>query len=131
SARTSRTRPRPNNKRGLTGVTNQPAFSTSHLDGDQWQVLGFSIGGGESEYHLQVVATPRDVWEKAASGDGEIEATEFLVHGIDPLAILQQMTHMFDMKMRRRGLDGRQVRIRAVSDIPSELFVEEIFGPQE
>ncbi|MBO4140145.1 hypothetical protein J5U46_08325 [Micromonospora tulbaghiae] len=105
---------------------------TVGLDGDQWQVVGFSIGGGEHGYDLRVVATPVDVWEKVKpDDDAEIEVTEFLVHNVDPLAILQQMTHVFELKMRLRGLDGRQVRVRALSDLPSELFVDEIFGPQE
>jgi hypothetical protein len=39
------------------------------------------------------------------------------------------MTHMFELKMRHRGLVGRQVWIRAVSDLPSKLFVAETFGP--
>ncbi|MEV0214391.1 hypothetical protein [Micromonospora sp. NPDC050695] len=104
---------------------------TVGLDSDQWQVVGFSIGGGEHEYDLRVVATPRDVWEKVKSDDdAEIEVTEFLVHDVDPLAILQQMTHMFDLRMRLSGLDGRKVRVRALSDLPAELFVDEIFGPQ-
>ncbi|MFF0318847.1 hypothetical protein ACFYPH_29925 [Micromonospora sp. NPDC005252] len=105
---------------------------TVGLDGDQWQVVGFSIGGGEHGYDLRVVATPVDVWEKVKpDDDAEIEVTEFLVHNVDPLAILQQMTHVFELKMRLRGLDGRRVRVRALSDLPSELFVDEIFGPQE
>ena len=101
------------------------------LDGDQWQVVGFSIGGGEHGYALHVVATPRDAWNKIKPGDGaDIEVTEFRVHDVDPLAILQQMTHMFELKMRISGLDDRQVRVLALSDLPSELFVEETFGPQ-
>lgn len=105
---------------------------TVGLDSDQWQVVGFSIGGGEHEYDLRVVATPRDVWEKVKpDDDAEIEVTEFLVHDVDPLAILRQMTHVFELKMRLRGLDDRQVRVRALSDLPSELFVDENFGPQK
>jgi hypothetical protein len=104
---------------------------TVGIDSDQWQVVGFSIGGGEHQYDLRVVATPRDMWEKVKPhDDAEIEVTEFLVHNVDPLAILQQMTHVFELKMRIRRLDDRQVRVRALSDRPSELFVHEIFGPQ-
>ncbi|MEV0733402.1 hypothetical protein [Polymorphospora sp. NPDC050346] len=105
---------------------------TVGLDSDQWQLVGFSIGGGEHGYELRVVATPRDVWEEGKlDDDAEIEVTEFLVHDVDPLAILQRMTHMFELKMRIRVLDGRQIRVRALSDLPSEKFVDEIFGPQE
>ena len=95
-------------------------------------MVGFSIGGGEHEYDLRVVATPRDVWEKVKpDDDAEIEVTEFLVHDVDPLAILRQMTHVFELRMRLRGLDDRQIRVRALSDLPSELFVDENFGPQK
>jgi hypothetical protein len=105
---------------------------TVGLNHVQWQVVGFSIGGGEHGYNLRVYATPRDVWEKVAPDDGvEVEVTEFLVHDVDPLAILQRMTHMFELNMRIRSLDNRRVRVRALSDLPSELFVEENFGPQE
>jgi hypothetical protein len=105
---------------------------TVGLDHEQWQVVGFSIGGGERGYQLRVLATPRDVWEKVKPDDAaEVEVTEFLVHDVDPLAILRQMTHMFELNMRIRGLDRREVRIRALSDLPSELFVEENFGPQK
>ncbi|MEU4779002.1 hypothetical protein [Micromonospora sp. NPDC023633] len=105
---------------------------TVGLDSEQWQVVGFSIGGGEHGYDLRLVAAPRDVWEKVKADDrAEIEVTEFLVHDVDPLAILQQMTHVFELKMRLRAFDGRTVRVRALSDLPSELFVDENFGPQE
>ncbi|MFE7721903.1 hypothetical protein ACFU44_22990 [Nocardia rhizosphaerihabitans] len=105
---------------------------TVGLPSDQWQVVGFSIGGGESGYHLQVLATPSEAWKNVKPTDGAtVEVTEFLVHGIDPLEVLQQMTHMFDFRMRIRALDGREVRVMARSDLPSELFVEENFGPQE
>lgn len=105
---------------------------TVGLNHEQWQVVGFSIGGGEHGYDLQVYATPRDVWEKVKPDDGaDVEVTEFLVHDVDPLAILQRMTHMFELNMRIRSLDDRRVRVRARSDLPSELFVEETFGPQE
>lgn len=105
---------------------------TVGLDSDQWQIVGFEIGGGENGYDLKVVATPRDVWGKVkADDDAEIEVTEFLVHDVDPLAILQQMTHVFELRMRIRAIEGRQVRVRALSDLPSELFVDENFGPQK
>lgn len=38
---------------------------------------------------------------------------------------------MFELKMLIRGLSGDQVRVRALSDLPKELFVDENFGPQE
>lgn len=105
---------------------------TIGLDSAEWQVVGFSIGGGELGYDLQVVATPRDVWDKVKPGDdSEIEVTEFLIHGVDPLVILREMTHVFELKMRIRSVKNNPIRIRALSDRPTELFVTEQFGPQD
>ena len=105
---------------------------TVGLDADEWQVVGFSVSGGERHFDLRIAAAPRDVWENFNRDDGgEIEVTEFLVHDVDPLEILSQMTHMFELKMLIRGLSGDQVRVRALSDLPKELFVDENFGPQE
>ena len=110
----------------------QGLAGTVGLDADKWQVVGFSIGGGEHGFNLRIAAAPRDVWENYdRDGGGEIEVTEFLVHDVDPLEILSQMTHMFELKMLIRGLSGDQVRVRALSDLPKELFVDENFGPQE
>lgn len=105
---------------------------TCGLEADSWQVVGFSVGGGEHGFDLRIVASPREVWKNFNPEDGgEIEATQFLVHDVDPLAILSQMTHMFELKMLIRGLSGDQVRVRALSDLPKELFVDENFGPQK
>lgn len=103
---------------------------TFGLDREQWQVVGFSIGGGELGYQLRVYAAPREVWAKR-DDESEVEVTEFLVHDVGPLDILRQMTHVFELNMRIRGLGRRVVRVKALSDLPSELFVEENFGPQE
>lgn len=63
---------------------------------------------------MRIVAAPRDVWDNYdRDHGGEIEVTEFLVHDVDPLEILSQMTHMFELKMLIRGLSGDQVRVKA------------------
>jgi hypothetical protein len=110
----------------------QGLAGTVGLDADKWQVVGFSIGGGEHGFNLRIAAAPRDVWENYdRDGGGEIEVTEFLVHDVDPLEILGQMTHMFELEMVIRGLSGDQVRVRALSDLPKELFADENFGQQD
>lgn len=92
---------------------------TVGLDVDEWQIVGFSIGGGERTFDLHIAAAPRDVWANYNREDGgEIEVTDFLVHDVDPLEILSHMTHMFEMKMYIRGLSGAKVRVRARSDLP-------------
>ncbi|MFD4460539.1 hypothetical protein [Nocardia sp. NPDC058480] len=100
------------------------------LDNVGWQVVGFSISGGESGFNLMVYAAPRDVWENLEAG-APVQVTEFKVHDVEPLAILQEMTHTFQMNMRRRGLEGREVQVMAKSDLPLELFVDETFGRQD
>lgn len=105
---------------------------TFGLDPDRWQVVGFSIGGGEHGHDLRIVAAPQDVWARANSDDNaEIEVTEFLVHNVDPFDVLKRMTHVFELKMTLRHVDGQRVRVRTLSDLPTELFVTEQFGPQE
>lgn len=89
------------------------------LDTEEWQVVGFNIGGGELGYGLRVYATPREAWVRA-DGESDVEVTEFLVHDVDPLKILQEMTHVFELNMRIRGLDQRKVRITALSDLPPQ-----------
>jgi hypothetical protein len=92
---------------------------TIGLSADEWQVVGFSIGGGEHGFDLRIVATPSGVWKNYNPDNcGELEVTEFLVHDVDPLVVLQQMTHTFELKMLIRALSGDQVRVRALSDLP-------------
>ncbi len=102
---------------------------TVGLNSEQWQAIGFSIGGGEHGYHLRVLATPRDMWETAKLEDGAgVEVTEFLVHDVDPLEILQRMTHMFQLNMRIRDLGT--VHISERSDLHLERSAEEDVGPR-
>lgn len=92
---------------------------TVGLDTDEWQIVGFSISGGESQLNLRIAAAPRAVWESYNHDEGgEIEVTDFLVHNVDPLEILSQMTHVFEMKMFIRGLNGDHVRVMALSGLP-------------
>lgn len=92
---------------------------TFGLSAEEWQVVGFSIGGGEHVLDLRIIATPRGVWENFNRDDnGEIEVTEFLVHDVDPIVILREMAHMFELKMLIRGLSADQVRVTALSDLP-------------
>ena len=83
-------------------------------------------------FELKIVATPSRVWKNFNHGDGsEIEVTEFLVHDVDPLVILRQMTHMFELKMLTEGSAVTRCEPGPLSDLPNELIVDEISGPQE
>lgn len=100
------------------------------LDRDEWMVIGLDIGGGEHDHELRVVAVHRDLMPDggdvlpkiAASNNGEIPATEFLVHDVDPYKVLQAITHLFEMKLRRRGTRDLPIRIMSQSDLPEQFM---------
>lgn len=100
------------------------------LDPDEWMVLGIDIGGGEHDHHLRVIAVSRsifpeggDVFPKIAeSNGGEIPATEFLIHDVDPYEVLKKITHMLDIRLRPRRIadSGIPVRIVDQGDVPEQ-----------
>jgi hypothetical protein len=102
------------------------------LDPDEWFAIGIDIGGGERDHDLRVVAVHRsvvvgesDVLPKiAAANGGEIPATEFLIHDVDPYAVLKAITHMFEMHMTRRGASEWPIRIMSRSDVPEQETIE-------
>ena len=102
------------------------------LDPDEWFLIGFDIGGGEHRHELRVVAVHHtltreetDILPKiAATNNGEIPATEFLVHDVDPYDVLRRITHQFEMRLKIRGSRELPIRILSESDIP-ELWMQE------
>lgn len=95
------------------------------LDRDDWMVVGIDIGGGESGQELRVIAVARkdvpsggDVLPRIAdANDGEIPVTEFLVHGVDPYAVLRAMTHVFELRLRLNRTVGIPMRVLHRSDV--------------
>ena len=93
------------------------------LDSEKWMVVAFDIGGGENGHDLRVVAVDRDLIPEAADElrgiaaehGGEIPATEFLVHDVEPYDVLQRITRRFELRMRARGT--RDLPIRIVSQV--------------
>jgi hypothetical protein len=98
------------------------------LDPKRWMVVGLDIGGSELGYDLKVVAVDRkdvppggDVFPKiAAANDGEIPATEFAIHNMDPYDVLRAITHVFELRLRTRGSRDIPIRIVAQSDVPEQ-----------
>ncbi|WP_203135341.1 hypothetical protein [Microbacterium sp. JZ31] len=109
----------------MTGKTPEHVVG---LDPDEWSVIGFDIGGGETRHELHVIAVHRedmldggDVYPRIAEANGgEIPATEFLVHDVDPYEFLRAITHMFELRMRVRGTRDFPIRIVRQSDIPEQ-----------
>lgn len=98
------------------------------LDRDEWLIVGFDIGGGEHAHHLRVVAVHRDlvpdggdVFPRIAEANGgEIPATEFLIHNVDPYEVLRRITHVFELRMRARGSRDIPIRITSLGDLPAQ-----------
>lgn len=96
------------------------------LDRHAWMVVGLDIRGGKSGQNLHVVAIDRkdvpeggDVLPRIAEANGgEIPVTEFLVHGVDPYAVLHAVTHMFELRLRLARSVGIPIRVVRQSDVP-------------
>ena len=101
------------------------------LDSAKWLVVGFEIGGGGHGHDLRVVAVDRDLIPEvadvlpsiAAEHGGEIPATEFLVHDVQPYDVLQAITHSFQLRMRARGTRDLPIRITAHREGPEQPLV--------
>lgn len=95
---------------------------------DDWLVIGLDMGGGEHSHELQVVAVPKDAMPSggdvlpgmAGNSGGEIQATMFRVHDVDPYDVLRQITHVFEMRLRVRGARDFPIRIMAHGDVPEQ-----------
>lgn len=93
-----------------------------------WFIIGLNLGGGEMDHDLRVVAVHRDDVPEggdvlpriAEANGGEIPATEFLIHDVDPYKILKAVTHMFELKLRLARTDGIPIRIRGLGDVPEQ-----------
>lgn len=98
------------------------------LDRNEWMIVGIHIGGGESGMDLHVVAVSRsdipagsDVLPTIAENNaGEIPVTDFLIHNIEPLSFLRQITHKFELRLRARGAGNLPIRVKALGDVPTQ-----------
>jgi hypothetical protein len=102
------------------------------LDRDKWFIIGLDIGGGEHAHDLHVVAVHRDVVPEgggvlpkiAAANGGEIPATEFRIHDVDPYEVLRAITQMFELRLRLSGCQDLPIRIMSQSDVPEQFMQE-------
>ena len=94
----------------------------------EWLVIGLDLGGGEHKHDLHVVAVHRDTFGEggdvlpqiAAANGGEIPATDFLIHDVDPYEVLQAITHVFEMRLRVSGSRDLPIRIMSQADVPEQ-----------
>ncbi|MDP9459512.1 MAG: hypothetical protein M3Q22_04395 [Actinomycetota bacterium] len=100
------------------------------LHRDEWLIIGLDIGGGETSHDLRVVAVHRDAVPEggdvlpriAENNGGEIPATEFLVHDVDPYKVLRAITHMFELRLKLSGCRDLPIRIMSRSDVPEQFM---------
>ena len=59
----------------------------------------------------------------AAEHGGQIPATEFLVHDVEPYDVLQAITNRFELRMRARGTRDLPIRIVTQSEGPEQPLV--------
>jgi hypothetical protein len=95
---------------------------------DEWLVIGLDMGGGEIRHELQVIVVHKDAMpaggdalpRMAENSDGEIHATTFLIHDVDPYEVLRAITHVFEMRLRVRGCRDFPIRIMSQADVPEQ-----------
>lgn len=105
------------------------------LDPEAWTVVGIDIGGGEGGLHpLEVVAVlnslPTDdrspdesLFEAMARANGgELPATHFRVHEKDAFEVLLKVMHVFDFRLRSRGVVDVPIRIMSQADLPERFM---------
>jgi hypothetical protein len=100
------------------------------LDRDEWFIIGMDMGGGETRHDLRVIALHRSVVPEggdvlpriAEKNGGEVPATEFLVHDVDPYEVLRAVTHMFELRLILRGCRDFPIRIMSQSDVPEQFM---------
>jgi hypothetical protein len=86
---------------------------------DGWMVIGIDIGGGEHDHELHVIAVPEDSLPEGRN-NGEIQATDFLVHDWNPYEFLKAITHVFELRLHRRPIADIPIRVVSLADIPQQ-----------
>lgn len=93
-----------------------------------WFVIGIDIGGGELDHDIKLIAVPKDALPDggdvlpryAEQCGGEIHATSFVMHDMDPYQFLKAIAHMFELRMRVSGCRDLPIRIVSMGDVPEQ-----------
>jgi hypothetical protein len=98
-------------------------YSLTGVDHDEWQIIGLDFGAGETGWHTpQVIAVRRSEWGEGPPSDlSGVRATKIYIHnGVDPFELLQQMTHLLDMRFRIRAVKDSTITITEHLDQPPQ-----------
>lgn len=102
------------------------------LPANKWMIIGIDISGKEHGDRLQVIAVPgsrvpdgSDVLPRIADANGgEIHATKFLIHDVNPYDVLRAITHDLSFRLRLRGTRNIPIRITELGDAPEQVDKE-------
>ncbi|MPV50132.1 hypothetical protein GCG21_08960 [Pseudactinotalea sp. HY160] len=99
----------------LTGDVDM--YSLAGIDRDEWTIIGLEFGGGESGWHeLHLIAVPHGTNLDA----DHIEATDLLIHDVNPVDFLRQVLHSADFRFRSQGMAGKTITVTALGDVPEQ-----------
>ena len=98
-------------------------YDLTGIDRDEWQIIGLDFGAGEFGRHMpHVIAVRRSEWGESPPSDlSDVRAVDIQIHnGIDPFELLQQMTHVLDMRFRIRAVKDSTITITELLDEPPQ-----------
>lgn len=96
-------------------------YSLTGIDPEEWLIIGLDFGAGETGRHMPHVIAVRksELGERHIADVSDVRAVDIQIHnGIDPFELLQQMTHMLDMRFRIRALKDATITITELLDEP-------------
>lgn len=110
----------------LTGPVD--IYDLTGVDRDEWQIIGLDFGGGESGmFEPHVIAVRKsELGGRHISDVSDIRAADIQVHGVEPFELLQQITHMLDMRLRIRSVRGATITITELLDVPPQDDSDEV-----
>ncbi len=104
----------------LTGP--ESIYDWTGVDEDEFQIIGFSFGGGESGVHDPHVIAVRksERGDRHISDISDIRAVDIQIHDVDPFELLLKMTHYLDVRFRLRAVENATITITELLDSPPQ-----------
>lgn len=95
-------------------------YDLTNIDREKWRIVGLEWGSSEEGPHeLVVIAVP---FATDLGGEAPLEAARIMIHDSDPFAIIQQITHLADFRLRLGWVEDshRAVTITQLGDEPEQ-----------
>ena len=104
----------------ITGPTS--LYDLTGVDDEEWQIIGFDWGAGESGPHEpHVIVVPKDMdIEAEVSRLGYVPATDLMLHEVDAYRLLLGMVHITEFRARARHVVNKPIKITRLGDIPEQ-----------